>query len=79
MKEWKKSLPEKREKIKEIERERCDENFEYQGEKKNGFYHGFGIIYGTGIHTGDIYEGDFKNGIPVGRGIHLWGNKYYEG
>ena len=76
MKEFKKSLPEKREKIKEIKRERWSENYEYQGEKKNGLRHGFGIIYGTGTRTGDKHELEFENGKPKGRGILRRGNKY---
>ena len=41
----------------------------YQGECKNGFAHGKGE--GTGI---DHYLGEFKKGLPKGKGVYRWNN-----
>ena len=70
MKKWKKILSEKRERIKDIERERWDEKRDYQGEKENGIRHGFGIMHGIGEYDHVRYEGEFKDGKMNGTGIY---------
>lgn len=42
----------------------------YTGDCKKGKAHGKGKAVGT-----DIYEGDFKNGLPDGQGTYTWNNK----
>src|SRR5437868_10788313 len=45
----------------------------YTGDCKNGKANGNGKSVGT-----DTYEGDFKSGLPDGRGTYVWinGNQY---
>lgn len=47
----------------------------YTGECKNGQAHGKGIAQGI-----DRYEGEFRNGLPDGRGAYRWADgTFYEG
>ena len=47
----------------------------YRGECKNSLAHGKGIAQGI-----DMYEGEFKKGLPEGMGVYNWADgSYYEG
>jgi hypothetical protein len=47
----------------------------YKGECKNGFAHGNGLAQGI-----DRYEGEFRKGMPEGRGVYRWADgTFYDG
>ena len=47
----------------------------YKGECKNGFAHGNGLAQGI-----DRYEGEFRKGMPEGRGVYRWSDgTFYDG
>ena len=48
----------------------------YEGEWKNGKYHGQGkLTIGKGIFEGDKYEGDWKDGKQHGQGTYISTNR----
>ncbi|XOV67661.1 MAG: hypothetical protein ACFHU9_00550 [Fluviicola sp.] len=55
----------------------------YEGEFKNDLYHGYGVYYDKSEDS--KYSGEFKIGMPDGKGKATWGkdskypNRYYDG
>lgn len=47
----------------------------YKGECRKNLANGYGTAIGV-----DVYEGDFRNGLPEGKGVYMWSTgEYYRG